>query len=392
MSDNSFIVLGASTSTWLRQKIDPRSWVRFFGEELMPEYKEKMELLREVDDKIFSWTKDLEKIVKAMRKALDQGQLVDLAVLLTNLNNKLLAVSFETNKVKDIAQDSITQFEKDRGSAKLWAKEAGIIDDLKRKFFYSKLSNKAFLKERNAVLRGIINLAEKTVYQAETVLKQMSDARISGEIGRYIAEANKINNIQKNFQYHFGNVYNKYLRSLVDQIQEKQQAQQPINQKEILPDYQEPEVTLEEPKSEESKVKEPKEVEEVETLPENKEEVQQNLSSDDIKALQEAAKKINLPETEKIEIKRHKPLKEISKMVNQDIPVTEDKPVDPVESILKGKDKVRIAEELISSILMQKLSKEEMVDKIITASEEMESIDKEVSKNLCFIANKLINE
>lgn len=377
MSDNSFIVLGASTSTWLRQKIDPRSWVRFFGEELMPEYKEKMELLREVDDKIFLWTEDLDKIIKAMKKALDQGQLIDLAVLLTNLNNKMLAVSFETNRVKDIAQEAITDFESQRGSNKLWGKEAGLIDDLKRKFFYSKLTNKSFLKERHAVLRGIINLAEKTVNQIKEILKVMTDARVQGEIGQYITEANKINKIQQNFQFHFTNVYNKYLKSLVDQIQAKQQAQQPVSQENLLPEYKEPEVTVDEPEvtvDESTKSEKSSEDEELKNV-------------FDVKKLQEAAKKINLPEHTPLKLKKMQPILPSKPTIEneklKDIKVT---------SSNNGMLEEKIAKELITSILTEKLSKEETVNKIINAAEEMELINNKISSELCQIANKLLNE
>lgn len=231
------IVLGASNKTWLRQKLDPRSWVRWMGESLISDYAEKMEILREVDDNIAEWTEDLDSIVSQMKKALATSRLVDLAILLNKLNTKLKSVLIEGKKVEDVAEKALREYESEHELEipEGLATQAGIWDDFKRKWFQSRLELKN-RKERNKALKEIINDADKTVKAVKLILSNMTSARVAGQIGKYIDEMKKIEKLQSNFQTKALNIYNKYLNSFVEEALNKKQQ----SPKEIVNDVVEP--------------------------------------------------------------------------------------------------------------------------------------------------------
>ena len=153
MTTEYFIVTASKPGTWLREKLDPRSWVRMFGEGLISDYAEKMEMLREADDRIQAWTEDLSDLAKRADKALAARRLVDVAIILNEINERFKKIKQFESFIKEVSEKSITQFQQEsenfipeQGILASDEKsdlivEAGIFNDLKRKFLAENYSD-----------------------------------------------------------------------------------------------------------------------------------------------------------------------------------------------------------------------------------------------------------
>ena len=227
MTTEYFIVTASKPGTWLREKLDPRSWVRMFGEGLISDYAEKMEMLREADDKIQAWTEDLSDLAKRADKALAARRLVDVAIILNEINERFKKIKQFESFIKEVSEKSITQFQQEsenfipeQGILASDEKsdlivEAGIFNDLKRKFLAEKLQSKE-QKEKFLALKILVQYTKQVVESVKKTLKEMEKNRAYGNIGKYLDGLKKINIKQQEFQSKFQDIYSKHLKSLVE--------------------------------------------------------------------------------------------------------------------------------------------------------------------------------
>lgn len=252
MDNGIILITAASKGTWLREKIDPRSWIRMLGEGFIDDYKAQMEVLREADDRIYEWTADLSDLAKEARIALKSNRLVDLAIVLKTLNDRL-------SKVRDIGsvvEQEVAKFEKQHelpldkdilSSEDSLISQAGFFDRLKREWMADRLESKK-RKERKLALRALVDLVNRTVNKAEETLKAMSKARALGNIGNYVDGLDKMSKIQSEFQQKFAPTYNQYLLPVVEQaLAEAAKAEEAVTEtvEEKLQDPKSEEVAVE---------------------------------------------------------------------------------------------------------------------------------------------------
>jgi len=242
----------AGMKTWMREKLLPSGWTRGIGEGLIGDYKEKMEVLRYVDDRIYEWMDDIDDRYKAMQAALKGNRLVDLALLLADFNGLLKQVNSAGKEIEQLSEEALTEFdlgEKDEFgnqtgySSKFTPEqmeqgfkaddgiisEAGYISDLKRKWVAKKLQDKA-RKDRSVALNKFLANLKVLIGRIKISLDKMSQFRAAGDIGKYTDQLRVIEKEQKNFEGQFFPIYNKYLKSLVDRVIAQEKARNKENE------------------------------------------------------------------------------------------------------------------------------------------------------------------
>lgn len=242
MSKNNdiIIILARDSGTWVREKFSPSGITRWFGEGLISDYKEKMKVLREVDDKIYDWSEDLDRIVKEMKRAIKANRLVDVAVLIGTLNRKLYNIKNEGAKVQEMAEEALMDFDLDRGSRghelplpnldDLKSQDglvasAGVWSDFKRDWVNKRVEN-ANRKARATALSEILKSAELTVKKVKEYVKKLGRARAEGNIGQYIVELKMIEEAQDNFREVFLPRFKEHLAPLVNRALAKNKVEQ----------------------------------------------------------------------------------------------------------------------------------------------------------------------
>lgn len=230
------IITAAGGKTWLKERFMPSSWTRMFGEGLIGDYARKMDTLRDVDDRIHDWTKDLGSLVKEMRQALRGNRFVDVAILLGQLNKKLKNVHEAGKEVKKIEESALKDFERKHDldipddilgmeSGGLTT-EAGFLSDLKRKWIAKKFEN-AQKEKRKLALNSLVDKAERLAKSVRSHVNNLGTARAAGDIGRYVDYLKQISLEQKEFQSMFVPIYNLYLKPVVDQaIRERKEQEE----------------------------------------------------------------------------------------------------------------------------------------------------------------------
>ena len=242
----------AGIKTWMREKLLPSGWTRGIGEGLIGDYKEKMEVLRYVDDRIYEWMDDIDDRYKAMQTALKGNRLVDLALLLADFNGLLKQVNSAGKEIEQLSEEALTEFdlgEKDEFgnqtgySSKFTPEqmeqgfkaddgiisEAGYISDLKRKWVAKKLQDKA-RKDRSVALNKFLANLKVLIGRIKISLDKMSQFRAAGDIGKYTDQLRVIEKEQKNFEGQFFPIYNKYLKPLVDRVIAQEKARNKENE------------------------------------------------------------------------------------------------------------------------------------------------------------------
>lgn len=224
------IITAAGKGTWLRERLTPSAWIRMFGEGMISGYKEKMEKLREVDDRIYDWLKDLDKIAKQMRKAAKAARYVDVAILLAQINKRLQEVKAAGKEVKTWTDEEVLPFElehkEELPSEKLFADDEDILTaeagltDLKRKWVARRLETE-MRRQRKLAIKDLLEKTEKIVDFAQGHMSALSKARASGDIASYIRILNDISKAQTEFQNQFMPIYRKHLEPLVQKAMEE---------------------------------------------------------------------------------------------------------------------------------------------------------------------------
>ena len=194
---------------------------RMMGETFISDYREKMEFLRAADARVQAWARDLEGLVKESQIALKSNRLVDLAIVLKRINDRLIQIKKEGPAIEKV----IEGFEEDHEfplSPEV-LKSAGFWSRLKRDWMAEKMeSNKR--KERKLALVSLVDFAGQTVASAMSELEKMEEAKKHGNIGKYLDGLEEISKIQfafqhgskENKQHGFQLVYKKYLQPAID--------------------------------------------------------------------------------------------------------------------------------------------------------------------------------
>jgi hypothetical protein len=225
---DEIIVVTAKAGTWVREIFTPKGLVRMFGEGLISDYAEKMSVLREVDNNIEAWSKELSLLLEQMEASFKSKRLVDLATLAHSINEKLKNVSLEGLKVKQLTDEALKEFESEQEfdlPKELYKKQAGLWSDLTRKWVAKKLETQNRIK-RNKDLERFISVSKNLLNSIQELINQLHKHRAYGEIGKYLDILAKISLKQKEFENSFKKVYNEHLRSFVLDAVQKNKAQE----------------------------------------------------------------------------------------------------------------------------------------------------------------------
>jgi len=233
------IITADGTSSWMRERFTPGSWVRMFSEGLIGSYKDKMEVLRRVDNGVAVWLKDLDGLVKEMKEASKNSRYIDVAIILSKIDKRLLAVREAGKEIKQLTDAEIAPFDlehkKDLSNEKLFAddglsSEAGMFGDMKRRFVADRLETQV-RAERKMAINSLVDKTQQLVNSIKEKYSDLGKARAKGDIKGYIDTLANISISQREFQQYFTPVYKKYLQPLVDRAQEERRMLQEENLK-----------------------------------------------------------------------------------------------------------------------------------------------------------------
>jgi hypothetical protein len=208
--------------------------VRGIGEGLIPEYKEKMEILRDVDDKLNLWVEGLENAIKDMRKAFQSKSFKDLFIVSYHINKNLENINRSVKRVNTLSEKALEEFSlpKENGLTEediakynsdysevddLLRSTAGVLDFLERKK-REWVANKLKTQKYNAIIikiKSFLEESEKIIKQLKSTLEEAGEYRRSGDIGKYLDKMNdKVTGVAK-LQDRFLKIYtNTYYEAL----------------------------------------------------------------------------------------------------------------------------------------------------------------------------------
>lgn len=212
MSDNFLFTLAGSPKTWLKERFTPGGIQRWLAEKSVSSYSDKMDILRDVDDRIYAWAKDLKRITKGLRQAIELSNLTEIANFINEFNDKLSRIKLVSTFVKSITPDDLQQFDKIR-LAETKLSTAGAWEDIKRKWIAKKFETKD-RNIRTGKFYQILELAEEISQKILSTLDIMGSARADGDIDNYIAGLSSISQYQNQFAEAFLPVYREYLLNI----------------------------------------------------------------------------------------------------------------------------------------------------------------------------------
>lgn len=270
MNDDIIIVTAAGAGTWLRERFTPKGIQRWLTESAVSEYAHKMDILREVDDRIYEWAKDLSVYIDLMEKAYESNRLADLASLGVSIKRTLKGISSEISKVEklvgiseesekeflrqrqpeipfttklktrfyeptdrfDLSREEIAREMQNRASSKedQLLKEAGVfdfLDDWTRSWVAKKLRTEKG-KQRDRALKSFFRTSKLIINNLKRVTDNLHKLRAQGEIGSYLDSLKKVERLQKDFLYGSGKessdkteegfyyVYDTYLKDIIE--------------------------------------------------------------------------------------------------------------------------------------------------------------------------------
>lgn len=232
------IITAAGNATWLRERFTPGGWGRMLGEGLVGGYKEKMQALRSVDDRVSLWLGDIHGLVKQMRSAASSNRLVDVAILLHNLNNKFNQVKEVSGELKNLEKADTEPFDMEHKgylpdgdllqAEDGLSSEAGVWSDFKRRWVAKHMETEERRKRKMAI-DTLVNQASTLADNVDGFLSQMSKARAAGNIGDYISILDKLSKEQFKFRAQFMPIYNRYLAPIVEKVKSERKAAEEEN-------------------------------------------------------------------------------------------------------------------------------------------------------------------
>lgn len=207
-----------------------------------------MKILRDQDDSIRAWTKDLGQIASLMNKYRKQGKMTELGYLLETFNRRLVQIGIFGKAVQDITEEAKVQHERGGDDLSRLTKQFGDPKDKKngidkqagfwentgwaKEWFANKYLGNDWRKERDEALQKVISSAIQTVDEVNEALSQMKQARNHGNIAEYSEIVDHVAKIQNAFFKIYKPIYDKYLKSFVDQAMTAAKSEtKPLNGK-----------------------------------------------------------------------------------------------------------------------------------------------------------------
>jgi len=260
-NDEIIIITAARPGLWAKERLTPSAIKRWLGEKFYKDYGKTMKKLRQIDDAIYEWVKDIEvlnKQLKEKRKSpgpMTDKKVIDIAILLGSINKRFKKINHAGDILEDMNEKYLENFEDqytlevpdngeiyeldsgereeiemlredededeaEDGSDDIFA-TAGFWNDLKQKWVSRKLERDDEKKRRKEI-NSISQKAEKMVRSLKKYLKNLSKARAAGDVGQYLDTINIISQKQQSFENDFSEVYNNYVRGPVEKMLEEQ--------------------------------------------------------------------------------------------------------------------------------------------------------------------------
>jgi len=91
----------------VREHTSPLRWM---GEKLFSGYGEQMEQLRQVDEQIQKWTRDLDNALNHAKDARKQGRLLDVFFWVSQINNRLRLATEAGQGLVDVSNEQINKY------------------------------------------------------------------------------------------------------------------------------------------------------------------------------------------------------------------------------------------------------------------------------------------
>lgn len=218
------------TKRWLKET-SPTRWV---AEQASPDYSTHMNTLREVDDQIKAWSDDLSSALDRAEESKKVGKPLDAIFWLGQINTRLKLISGKKKELEELEGDYLEKYfgEYDQpvseenyfsgGENKLV--QAGLLDYVGRRITTRKFeqAHKKRLQEARLALIKLLNLAKVAVGRTQSMLKEMSSARGSGDISRYIQLLEKVGEQQSKFETEFRAIYDRQFAQMVAKIKQRQ--------------------------------------------------------------------------------------------------------------------------------------------------------------------------
>lgn len=223
---------------WWKEKVPGGGALkRWVGEKFVPDYQNKMEALREVDDNIYNWTQELDGILKEIKTAFKSRRIIDVAILFANIDGNLRKIEQEGEKLEDLYESGLEDFEDEYvGNLEILKRyhegqgktaQAGFWEDIGRKFVSRRMERET-TKKRNIAIKKLIADTETVIGKVKSFVKSLAEHRKSGYIGNYVSVLKKIEKAQQEFQKEFNTVYETHLREPVEEILQKEENQRII--------------------------------------------------------------------------------------------------------------------------------------------------------------------
>ena len=206
---------------------------RQLGEWTISDYKEKMDLLREIDDEIQDKKDQIKSSLKSAKASVKSHRLVDFAIHVGRLNKNLKEIAEVGKEIKKVQEEALLEFEgeheeefpDDLGFSADDGKiaQAGAWDDLKRRVsggdWARRWTAKKLLakdrEKRDKLIERFLKTLDTKVENILHFIGNLRSARRNGEIGEYIEILGKIGREQKEIHGGFKTIYDNHLKDLV---------------------------------------------------------------------------------------------------------------------------------------------------------------------------------
>src|SRR3990167_4131657 len=220
----------------VRENVAP---VRWMSEKLFSGFGAQMEQLREVDEQINRWTRDLDNALDHAKDARKQGRYLDVFFWLNQINNRLRLAGEAAKDFIDVNQEQFDEFfgktrhglqpdyfgklpeedilDPNQSFSETIAavvrdelvKNAGVFQDLGERITTWKAERmyKKRLQEMKRAMDSLLGEASRTVGFIDAMLSRMSKARANGDISTYLEALSKVSLQQQKFEKQVRTVY-----------------------------------------------------------------------------------------------------------------------------------------------------------------------------------------
>ena len=235
LSNEIIIITAARPGVWMREKLRPSGWGRAITETFNSDYREFMTDLRNIDDEIYQWVKDIKAEGKRARRAFKAKKYIDVAILLAKINQKFNDIKTKSDEIKSRRDELLTDIETKDYSEELskelfegigqQKKEAGLKDwweSKKREWAISKL-DRNYQAEKKVAVRKLLGILDIVTAKISDFAKDLGKARARGDVHNYINILRQVSAQQNKFQSLLNDTYDKYLRRDVEAVLQKQE-------------------------------------------------------------------------------------------------------------------------------------------------------------------------